>query len=330
MKKIRIAILGASEIAFRRFLPAIKKDNRFEYVGVAYYRDQDIEKAKSFQNLYGGEVFVGFDKVINNSGIDAIYVPQPPALHYQYGKNVLDSGKCLFMEKPFTNSLSKTRELIKEAKEKNVASIENYMFRFHKQIPAFIRIANSGRIGTIDHYEVRFAFPLRQQNDFRYIKVLGGGALLDCGGYTIMLSNILVGGDGLLVPDKAIFKKGYEVDMGGSGSIISLSSGLRCLFSFGMDDEYACYAKAFGSKGVLVAPRVLTAPCDFDVKFQLFDQNELALQEEMEIGSDDSFLKSINNFYEAFTLDDKRDENYCKILKQAEFIEQMQVFGGLK
>jgi len=330
MKPVRVAILGASEIAFRRFLPAIQKDPRFEYVGVAYYRDQDIGKAQSFKSQYGGEVFLGFERVLQDPTIDAVYVPQPPALHYQYGKAVLEANKNLFMEKPFTTSLAWSQELVDEAKTKHLAVTENYMFRFHKQIEEFLKIAKSGILGRIDHYEVRFSFPLRQQNDFRYLKALGGGALLDCGGYTIMLTDILIGGDGVLQPNKPVFEKGFEVDMKGSGKIVSRSGSSSCSFSYSMDDEYACYAKAFGSEGVLVAPRVLTASCDFDVKFQLYKQDGLTLMKEIEVGTDDSFLKSLNNFYEAINSPDNREANYSRILKQAQFIEQMQTFGGLK
>lgn len=330
MRPIRIAILGASEIAFRRFLPAISLDKRFSYSGVAFYRSQDEEKVKLFQKNFGGEIFCGFDRVFENPDIDAVYVPQPPALHYQFGAETLASGKHLFMEKPFTNSLHCTTDLLNEARSRGLGVIENYMFRFHRQIAKFLEIVQSGEIGEIDHFEVRFSFPLRQQNDFRYIKKMGGGALLDCGGYVIMLSDILVGGDGILQPLAPIFKPGFEVDMAGSGVMKSEGSGKKCFFSFGMDDEYACYAKAFGSKGVLMAPRVLTAPSDFDVKFQIFEPNGSAVMEEIEVGRDDSFLKSIDNFYQAITIPEKREENYCKILKQAKFVDLMQNFGGLK
>jgi len=324
MKPIRIGILGASEIAFRRFLPALKKDSRFEYVGIAFYRDQDAEKAKLFQDQYGGEIFFGFDKIIKNLDVDAVYVPQPPGLHFVYAKQVLDEGKQLFLEKPFTTSLETTETLVLEAREKSLAAVENYMFRFHKQINEFIRLSQSGIVGQLSKFEVRFAFPLRQKNDFRYIKALGGGALFDCGGYVIMLSDILVGGDGIIHPEKPVFERGFEIDMGGSGTMISSSSGIVCVFSFGMDNDYACYAKAFGTKGVLVAPRVFTAPFDFDVNFQVFSCDEKTLEQEIKVGTDDTFLQSLDNFYQAVTSPEKRDENYSRIIKQAHFINEMQ------
>ncbi len=321
-KKIKIAVLGAAEIAFRRFMPALIQNENFEYVGVAYYREQDAQKVIAFQENYGGSIIKGFDSVFNDSGIDAVYVPQPPALHYKFGLDVLKFGKHLFMEKPFTTSLKDTEELISIAKTKGLAVNENYMFRFHKQICDFVKLCKEGIVGKINHYEVRFCFPLRSQNDFRYLKALGGGALLDCGGYTIMLSNILVGGDGIIHPNSPIYEKGFEVDMHGSGIMESKSTHLTCSFYYGMDDQYSCYAKAFGDKGILLAPRVLTAPSDLDVFFDVLDLKRKLIKQIL-IGKDDSFFKSIDNFKESIINPSMRMENYDKILQQANYIEEM-------
>lgn len=319
-RKIGIVILGASEIAFRRFFPALKKDERFEYIGVAYYREQDAEFAKQFKETYGGEIFTSFETAINDPRVDAVYVPQPPALHHRYGKMVLEAGKHLFMEKPFTTSLEDSKELVELAKEKDLAVIENYMFRFHKQISEFKRIAESGILGEIDHYETRFSFPLRQKNDFRYVKELGGGALLDCGGYPIYLGNILTDWKGKLVNAELIYEDGYEVDMHGRGTLL-VESGPSCHCSFGMNDEYCCYAKAFGSKGTLIAPRVLTAPADMDVKFSIEWKDGNV--EEVDVGTDDSFLKSIGYFHDCIQNKETREDSFARILRQAESIEAM-------
>lgn len=325
MKKIRIGILGASEIAFRRFLPALKKDDRFEYVGLAIYRPQDEEKAKLFKETFGGEIYHGFEEFINRPDIDALYVPQPPALHYTYGKQVLLAHKHLFMEKPFTTSLKESLELINLAKENDLSAIENYMFRFHKQISEFKKIISKGKIGEITHYDLKFSFPLRSQTDFRFVKELGGGAILDCGGYPIMLASILLGqGEQKFTPISKTYENGFEVDMHGSAKLEN-SSGVFATIYWGMNDEYNCSVKAYGKKGSLLASRVFTAPSDFDVNFLL---EEGGKSEDINIGVDDAFLKSIDNFYQ--TIDNKqvREDNFSMILKQAEKIDIMKGFKG--
>ncbi len=327
MKRNRIVIIGASEIAYRRFMPALLKDTRFEYVGVAIEREQDEEKAKAFQKDYGGEIIHGYSLAINRDDVDAVYVPQPPALHFGFGKQVLNAGKHLFMEKPFTINERDSKELIDLAKTKGLAVTENYMFRFHRQITEFQRLAKEEKIvGEIKSFEVCFSFPQRATTDFRYNKALGGGALFDCGGYTIMLSDILLGRKGHVVSFKPSFLDAFEVDIGGTGLFESEEG--KCRFSFGMAHPYNCYAKAFGTNGVLVAPRVLTAPADFDVVFEIRDNNDQVLKT-VDIGTDDTFLKSIDNFYQCINNNEVRDENYDLILRQASIIETVKRIGGI-
>lgn len=320
-KKIRLAILGASEIAFRRFLPALKLNHDFEYAGVAIYRKEDEEKANDFKAFYGGEIIKGFETVFSDPSIDAVYIPQPPALHYQFGRQALMHGKHVFMEKPFCDSLERAVSLIDLAKQNNLAATENYMFRFHDQIERFIEISTDGTIGKINKYEVRFSFPLRSKNDFRYEKELGGGALLDCGGYVLMLSTILLGKQSALSSFRGIYETGYKVDMGGIGTMVN-SDGATCDFSYSMDAPYCCYAKAFGDKGTLIAPRILTAPNNLEVEFFVEDLQGHQ-QKIIRIGKDDSFLKSINNFETAINDEKMRNDNFDSILNQAKLVEEV-------
>ena len=327
MNKIRIAIIGASEIAYRRFMPALVKDARFEYVGVAIEREQDVLKAKQFLESFGGEIITGYNEAIGRQDIDAIYVPQPPALHYDIGKRVLLSGKHLFMEKPFTIRLSDTEDLISIASLKKLAIVENYMFRFHKQIGEFIKLAKKDKIvGEVKAFEVCFSFPQRPINDFRYERALGGGALFDCGGYTIMLSDMLLDRKGELVSFESHFHDGFNVDIEGDG--VFHSNECDCKFSFGMANPYNCYAKAFGTKGILIAPRVLTAPPDYCVVFDVVDNYGTSINT-INVGEDDSFLKSIDNFYKCINDEDTRNYNYSLILRQSILIDKAVKIGGL-
>ena len=66
MKKIRLGILGTSEIAFRRFLPALKKHNEFEYIGVA---SRNIEKTKPFVEAYGGKGYSSYNALYVKSSL---------------------------------------------------------------------------------------------------------------------------------------------------------------------------------------------------------------------------------------------------------------------
>ena len=128
---MRIGILGTADIAFRRFLPALQKCPEFTYAGVA---SRAPEKTARFVETYGGQAYSSYDALLADKSVDAVYVPLPPALHYEWGKKALESGKHLLMEKPFTTGLPETEALLALAEEKGLAVHENYMFLYHSQL----------------------------------------------------------------------------------------------------------------------------------------------------------------------------------------------------
>lgn len=200
---IKIGIICPSEIAFRRFMPALqqaKEKIQFAAIGIAspeeWFGDltnisqEQIEeqqvreraKAQTFIDQYGGEVVIGYGNLVSSDLIDAAYIPLPPALHHKWAKKALEAGKHVFVEKPSTTSLTDTEDLISLASKKGLAFHENYMFIYHSQLEEINDVVKRGEIGDVRIYRITFGFPLRQLNDFRYNKALGGGALLDAGG----------------------------------------------------------------------------------------------------------------------------------------------------
>ena len=81
----RIGIICPSEIAFRRFMPALQKCADLKYVGIACssaeewfgealaetdptsiaeVKEREWGKALNFQTVYGGEIFDGYETLI--------------------------------------------------------------------------------------------------------------------------------------------------------------------------------------------------------------------------------------------------------------------------
>jgi predicted dehydrogenase len=129
-----------------------------------------------------------------DKAIDAVYLPLPPSLHFDWAMRALEQGKHVFLEKPATVSPEQAEALLNKAKQKHLAVQENYAFLYHSQLSAFQSRIESGRIGTVQSYDIRFGFsPHRAANDFRYDAAMGGGALLDCGGYCVRLAFTVAG-----------------------------------------------------------------------------------------------------------------------------------------
>lgn len=333
MEKIRIGVICPSEIAFRRFLPSLQKVDAFEFAGVAVadasewgmtdeqfatILENECTKAQSFIDAFGGKIYNSYYSLVKADDVDAIYLPLPPALHHKWAKLALECGKHTLVEKPFTIHQSDTEELISIARKNNLAVHEDYMFVYHNQLQAINDIINSGEIGKVRHYRIQFGFPRRASNDFRYKKSMGGGALLDAGGYTIKYASLLLGNTARLTTASAKYEDEWEVDIFGSCTLIN-DEGVVAQLSFGMDNNYKCMVEAWGAQGTLTTGRVLTAPDGFEPDVIIRKGND---DEVRKLPSDEAFVKSIERFAECIYNANSREENYHIIARQAQYIEK--------
>ena len=334
MKKYNVGIICPSEIAFRRFLPSLQRVEEFNFVGVAIASpeewagegkvteatlaviDKERQKAQTFVDNYGGRIFEGYQTLIESPEVDVVYLPLPPALPFKWTKRTLEAGKNAYVEKPFTTSLEDTQALLSIAKEKKLAVHENYMFVFHNQLQAINDLIAAGEIGRVRQYRVSFGFPRRAVNDFRYNKALGGGALLDAGGYCLKYASWLLGDCAKLVCANAYFEPEFEVDIFGSATMVN-EEGTVVQMSFGMDCDYKCELEAWGSTGTLTTGRILTAPDGLEPDMVIKHNQDLETEK---LPADNAFEKSIRHFYKCLVNRDEREKNYKVIERQSSFV----------
>lgn len=310
MERVKIGVLGTSDIAYRRFLPALLMDENFEYIGIA---SRDLNKTQRFIDTYGGKGYKGYNDLIEDSTIQAVYISLPPALHGEWAEKALIAGKHILVEKPFTTSFVDTKRLIKLAQEKNLGIHENYAFLYHSQLAKIQEIISSGDIGSIYLIRTSFGFPFRSKEDFRYCKSLGGGALLDCGGYPLLLASRLLGDDVELATARLQYRDGFDVDLGGFATLVN-NRGQGAQIAFGMDHSYKCELEVWGSKGTLLAPRVFTAPAEYEPELRItINGNEI----QIEVPKDNQFFNSIRVFYGTIIDESVRIRRYEEISKQA-------------
>lgn len=334
MKKVRIGVLGASDIAYRRFLPALKKVNNFEFVGVAVadynewgngydeksyvpFLEQKKEKAQKFVDNFGGKIFVGYENLLCADDIDAVYIPLPPSLHYQWCYKALMQGKHVLSEKPCTTRLKDAVTLVQLAQGKGLAINENYAFTMHQQITKIKEMVEEGEIGELRLIRSAFGFPYRSAQDFRYNKEMGGGALLDCGGYVIKAAQLFLQNDIRVVMSVMHSIAKHDVDIYGSMVLID-GNQVETQLAFGMDSAYKCELEIWGSKACILAPRIFTPPADLETQIIIKGQTETIVKVE----PDDQFMHAIEFFGSCMKDSEKRKSAQDKIIAQARLLEE--------
>lgn len=343
---INLGIISPSEIAYRRFMPALERANCFKYIGVAMANSQEwfgdadnisekvkqnqynieFDKSNKFVEKYDGVIFKSYQDLIDSPIINAVYIPLPPALHYKWAKKALQAGKHVLIEKPSTCYLKDTEDLISVARSNKLALHENYMFIFHDQIKVINDIIEEEKyLGTIRLYRITFGFPKRAMTDFRYNKKLGGGALLDTGGYCIKYASLLLGPTAKIVSASVVCDNDFNVDISGTATMKN-HSGITAQLAFGMDNDYRCDIEIWGSKGTLISNRILTAPEGYKPTY-ILKQNQEYTEHELPI--DDTFKKSILKFYECIVNDEIRNENYEILFRQSSYVDDFRKINKL-
>lgn len=316
---IGIGIIGGADIAYRMFLPSLLENKNFKCIGIA---TNNTDKKEKFNKAFNIPVYDDYNEIINHPGVDAVYIPLPPSLHYKWAKKSIENGKHVFVEKPSTDCYEDTYKLVTIAEKNGVVIHENYMFQYHSQLQTIRELIESGKIGDMRLIRCSFGFPLREKSDFRYNKELGGGALLDAGGYVTKLATILLGNNIKVQCANKNMIDNFEVDMYGNISFIN-NKGLVCQGSYGFDCYYQCSLEIWGNRGKLTTNRIFTAPANLS-PIIIIETDEG--KKEIVLKPDNHFSKSIDVFYSAVNNLQIRERLRNEIILQAKLVEDVKGF----
>lgn len=257
MTVLRIGVVGCAAIARRVVIPAIKSLPDFKLVAVA---SRSADKAEAYAAEFDCLPVQGYQNLIARDDIDAIYMPLPTGLHLEWAARALQAGKHLLVEKSMAMNQADALELAKLARARQLIIKENYMFEYHAQ-QAGVRELIQSRLGELRHFRACFGFPPLDSGNFRYDRKLGGGALLDAGGYVLKALGVFLPGAQLTLKSALLNRDAGGVDLWGSAmlEIAWQHSRLPAFVSFGFDNHYQCGVEAWGSRARLTTDRSFTA-----------------------------------------------------------------------
>lgn len=314
MKKLTIGVLGCANIAKRSVIPAILAIPELELVAIA---SRTLPKANEFAQLFNCEAVEGYQNLLDRKDIDAIYMPLPTGLHEEWVLKALDAGKHVLIEKSLAMNFASAQLMVKKAKEKGLLIMENFQFSYHGQHQFVKQLMADGKIGELRCFRSSFGFPPLVNDNFRYNKTLGGGALLDAAAYTVRASQLFLGND-LTVAASNLNYENTEVDLFG-GAYLQSKTGAFSEVAFGFDNFYQCNYELWGSKGKIIAQRAFTPSPDFKPTITLEIQGEVF---NYEVDAENHFVSILNEFKRCI-FDGDLEDKYTEVLNQSRLLQEL-------
>jgi D-xylose 1-dehydrogenase (NADP+, D-xylono-1,5-lactone-forming) len=233
--RINDAILAGAELSDR--------------VRVGAVASRDLDRAESYARERGIERAYGsYEALLEDSEIEAVYVPLPNALHVEWSIRALEAGKHVLCEKALDRRGDRVEEAFDAAERADRFLMEGFMFRHHPQTKRLAELVADGAIGELRLVRAAFSFSLTSLGDVRMRPELDGGSITDVGCYCISGIRLLAGEPESVTGSQVLGSTGVDVRFAGT---LAFPGDVVAQFDCGFDLPYRSELDAVGSEGVI-------------------------------------------------------------------------------
>ena len=181
MRKIRWGVLGTAAIACNHTIPGMIEAENCELYAIA---GRSMEKAKEFQEKFGFQkAYDSYEALLEDPEVEAVYIPLPNTMHYEWAIRTMQAGKHVLCEKPLAPTPAEIKEMIQASKDNNVILMEAFAY-LHSPIYIAIRDEiQSGAIGDVLYMDTTFMTSDYDISNIRMRRETAGGSVYDLGCY---------------------------------------------------------------------------------------------------------------------------------------------------
>ncbi|WP_415381391.1 Gfo/Idh/MocA family protein [Halosimplex sp. TS25] len=245
---MRFGIISTADIGVESVIPGIVASDH--EVGAIASRDEAA--AESVADRFDVEsAYGGYDAMLDDESLDAVYVPLPNGLHAEWIRAAADAGLHVLCEKPLTGSAEETAAAFDYCEERGVTLMEAFMYRFHPLTERAAEVVDE-ELGEVRAVTSAFTFRMPDgAEDIRLDPDLDGGSVLDVGTYAVSAARLFLG-----EPDRVYARThdgrdcGVDTEMAG---VLEYDSGASARVQSGFETPLTQYYRVETTDGWLRA-----------------------------------------------------------------------------
>jgi len=159
---MRVGIVGAG-VATKYHVSGIREVPGVEIVGICDLDEKTLNKSADFYSIKNR--YTDFSKMLKEQRPEVVHVITPPSSHLALGKQAIQAGAHVMIEKPMTITVGEADEMIQTSVEKNVklCVVHNHMYD-----PIFVKLKKmlkGGVIGDILYVDAKYCIDKRKMVD---------------------------------------------------------------------------------------------------------------------------------------------------------------------
>jgi len=187
---LRLGLLGTAW-ANDAILNAAAHTPRVDVVAVG---SRSAERAHAYAGAHRlPRAHGSYEALLADETLDAVYVSLPNALHVEWTVRALEAGKHVLCEKPLAAGAAAAERCFAAARRAGRVLVEALMWRHHPETRRLQELLAEGAVGPVGTAHAELTLPLEDRANIRWDAALGGGALLDLGGYCLSAIRLAAG-----------------------------------------------------------------------------------------------------------------------------------------
>ncbi len=272
---MKVLILGFSDIAQRKVIPALEKLKLVSEVEIA---------SKSKKITLQGKIkksYKSYKEAIKNSNAEIAYVSLPNSFHFKYSEMSLLHRKHVIVDKPSVINKKELDKLCSITEKYNLTINESNVYSHHKAWKKFVSLNKSQKDKGI--LIATFTFPEFKGNVWEKSISLGGGVVNDLGSYASSVGQNFWGQKSETISISINKRRNLPISF---SIMANYGPGKEMIGYFSFERDYSNKVTFIGEQQTVSFDRIFSAPANFNTEIIVNKNNSI---KKINVGYDDSF-----------------------------------------